>query len=125
MPSPKNNDPLVMVPAQVMGMNPRLDRSWKLVFETRELTGDEVKVLADNFQGEGYLLFKPNKGIVDEEIPEGQAESGVKSQSRRLRDVIFIDWKQHGEKSDFESYYRTYLEKLIEYAKSRLTPEEV
>lgn len=116
--------PLVSVPAQVAGMNPRADRSWKLVFETRELSGDEVKILADHYQGEGWLLFKPNDEIVEAEIPQTQAESGTKSQGQRLRDIIFIDWKQHGERGDFESYYRTYMEKLIEYAKSRLTPEE-
>lgn len=115
---------LISVPAQVMGMNPRADRSWTIKFETRELGGDEVKLLADNFQGEGWLVFKPNGDIQEEEIPKGKADSGVKSQSQRLRDIIYIDYKQHGEKGDFESYYRVYLEKLIEFAKSRLTPEE-
>ncbi len=114
---------LISVPAQVINMNPKADRSWKLVFETRELRGEEVKLLADNFQGEGWLLFKPNEAISLEEVPEGNAESGVKSQSQRLRDVIFILWKQNGERTDFESFYRTYLEKLIEYTKGKLTPE--
>lgn len=116
---------LVSVPAEVVDIRPKADRSWKLSFNTRELTGDEVAILADNFQGEGWLVFKPNGDVAQEEIPEGRADSGVKSQSQRLRDVIFIDYKQHGEKGDFESYYRNYLEKLIEFAKSRLTPEEV
>lgn len=114
---------LISVPAQVMGMNPKQDRSWKLVFETRELAGEEVKILADNFQGEGWLLFKPNGNITQAEVPEGDANSGIKSQSQRLRDVVFILWKQKGEKGDFESFYRVYLEKLIEYTKSKLEPE--
>lgn len=116
---------LISVPAQVMNMNPRQDRSWKLVFETRELSGEEVKLLADNFQGEGWLVFKPNGDIAMEEIPEGKADAGTKSQSQRLRDVIFIMYKQRGGKEDFESFYRTYLEKLIEFTKSKLEPEEV
>lgn len=106
-------------------MNPRADRSWKIVFETRELSGDEVKLLADNFQGEGWLVFKPNSDISLAEIPQDQAEPGTKSQSKRLRDVIFILWKQKGGKGDFETFYRVYLEKLIEYTKSKLEPEEV
>jgi hypothetical protein len=117
--------PLISVPAQVINMNPRADRSWRLQFETRELAGDEVKILADNFQGEGWLVFKPNDAIVQAEIPQGDADSGTKSQSARLRDVIFILWKQAGEKGDFETFYRTYLERLIEYVKSKLQPEEV
>lgn len=116
---------LVQVPAQVVNLNPRADRSWKLVFETRELSGDEVKLLADNFQGEGWLVFKPNAhGIVPEDIPTGQAETETKSQSTRLRNVIFILWKQQGEKGDFESFYRTRLEGLIDFVKTKLEPEE-
>lgn len=115
---------LIQVPAQVMGMNPRADRSWKLQFETRELSGEEVKLLADNFQGEGWLMFKPNGDVALEDIPKERADSGVKSQSQRLREVIYILWKQKGEKGDFETYYRVSLERLIEYIKEQLTPEE-
>jgi hypothetical protein len=115
---------LISVPAQVVNMNPRQDRSWKLVFETRELSGEEVKILADNFQGEGWLLFKPNGDISEEEIPEGKADSGTKSQSQRLRDVIFVLYKQQDSKVDFETFYRVYLEKLIEYTKTKLEKEE-
>ena len=115
---------LIQVPAQVINMNPRQDRSWKIVFETRELSGEEVKLLADNFQGEGWLVFKPNGDIAVAEIPKGKADSGTKSQSERLRDVIFVLFKQKGGKGDFETFYRVYLEKLIEYTKTKLEPEE-
>lgn len=114
---------LVSVPAEVVDIRPKVDRSWKLSFNTRELTGDEVAILADNFQGEGWLVFKPNGEIAAQDIPKGNADSGVKTQSQRLRDIIFIDWKQHGESGNFENYYRNYLEKLIEFAKSRLAEE--
>ena len=114
---------LVSVPAQVVNMNPKADRSWKLVFETRELKGDEVKILADNYQGEGWLLFKPNGTIAIEEVPKDIAESGTKSQSQRLRDVIFVLWKQKGGEGDFETFYRVTLEKLIEFIKSKLQAE--
>ena len=116
---------LVQVPAIVVNMNPKADRSWKLVFETRELSGDEVKILADSFQGEGWLVFKPNEDIKQSEIPADVADSGTKSQSQRLRDVLFVLWKQKGGKGDFESFYRVNLEKFIEFTKSKLTPEEV
>jgi len=111
---------LVSVPAQVINMNPRQDRSWKLTFESRELTGDEVKILADNFQGEGWLLFKPNGNITQAEIPDGDANAGLKSQSQRLRATIMVLWKQQGSKGDPQAFYNTYMEKLIEYIKSKL-----
>ncbi len=120
-----NRSQIVQVPAQCVDFKPRQDRSWKLTFETRELAGDDVRLLADTFQGEGWLVFKPNSdGIIPEEIPDTDANSGVKSQSQRLRDVVFILWKQQGGKGDFESFKRVYFEKLIEYTKSKLEPKE-
>ncbi len=113
----------VTLPASVIDMKPRADRSWKLSFETRELSGEEVAMLADALQGEGWLLYSPNE-IQQKDIPEENVESGAKSQSKRLRDVTFILWKQSGEKGDFETFYRTYLEKLIEFTKAKLEPEE-
>lgn len=112
---------MIQIPAQVMGMNPRADRSWKIVFETRELSGEDVAELANNFQGEGWLVFKPNSmGVEVAEVPEGTAEVGTKSQSQRLRSVMFLYWKQQGKKGDFDSFYRTQYEKLIDLYKEKL-----
>ena len=117
---PANEDIIVSVPAEVINMQPRQDRSWKLQFETRELTGEQVKILADNFQGEGWLLFKPNGHISLDEVPEGKAESGTKSPSQRLRSAIMVWYGQQGKGIDPEAFYRTKMEILIEYIKSKL-----
>jgi hypothetical protein len=115
---------LIQVPAMVTGMNPRADRSWNIKFETRELTGDQVKILADAYQGEGWLVFKPNSsGITMAEVPTEKADSGTKTQAQRLRGSIMVMWQQMGAKGDPEAYYRTYMQKLIEYVQSKL-PEE-
>jgi hypothetical protein len=121
---PENSQLLIQVPAIVQNMNPKADRSWKLVFETRELSGDEVKILADNFQGEGWLVFKPNsEGISQKEIPVETADAGMKTPSQRLRASIMVWYKQSGAKGDPEAFYRTTMEKLIEYVQSKI-PEE-
>ena len=115
---------IIQVPVIVDDFKPRKDRSWRISFETRELSGEEVKLLADNFQGEGWMVFKPNGGIAPEDIPKDMASSGTKSQSQRLRAVVFILWKQKGEQGDFEMYYRSIMEKLVDYVKSMLIEEE-
>lgn len=115
---------LLQVPAQVTDIRPKADKSVKLSFETRELRGEEAALLFDNLQGEGWLVFSPNsKGITEEEIPKDIAYNGAKSQSKRLRDVIYVYWKQQGENGDFETFYRVTLEKLIEHIKSKLVEE--
>lgn len=111
---------ILTVPASVVDLKPRQDRSWKLSFETRELGGEEVALLADHFQGEGWLVFKPNAHINAEEVPEDVAESGTKTPSQRLRGVLFIWWQQKGSKGDFEAFYRTQMEKLIDFIKGQL-----
>jgi hypothetical protein len=114
---------LIQTPAAVINMNPKADRSWKLVFETPELSGEDVKLLADNFQGEGWLVFSPNE-ITTDQIPTERAETGGKTQSKRLRDVIYVLYEQRAEPGgDFEAFYRTQMEKLIDFVKSKLEPE--
>lgn len=116
---------LISVPAQVIGLSPKQDRSWKLVFETRELAGEEVKILADNFQGEGWLLFSPNSdGISYKEVPTEKADAGIKTQAQRLRGAIMVLWRNSGGKGDPEAFYRTFTEKLIEYTLSKIPKEE-
>lgn len=115
---------IIQTPVQVVGMNPRQDRSWLLKFETRELSGEDVKLLADNFQGEGWLVFKPNSdGILAEEIPTSSADAGVRSQAQRLRGAIMVLWKKTDGRGDPEAFYRTTTEKLIEYILNKI-PEE-
>lgn len=115
---------LVQIPAQLVGFNPKQDRSWKLAFETRELPSEQVKLLADNFQGEGWLVWKANSEVTQDEVPEGNAEPGTKSASRRLRDRLFILYKQKDIRVDFESFYRTSMERFIEQVDEKLEPED-
>lgn len=111
---------LLKVPVLVTGLNPKADRSWTMKFETRELTGEEVALLADNYQGEGWLIFSPNEKIAAEEIPTEAAEAGVKSPAQRLRARVYIYWKQHVGKGDFESYWRTWVSRKIDQIDEQL-----
>lgn len=113
---------ILTVPAQVTGMNPRADRSWTLKFETRELQGEEVKILADNYQGAGWLLFKPNPDSAIElsEIPETDADAGIESPSVKLRKRIFLLWDQQGRQGSFDNFYLTTIQKFMEFIESRL-----
>ena len=112
----------LLIPVAVSGLKPRKDKSWTLAFETgRELTGEEVSLLIDHFQGEGWLQFSANDDIPPP--PEDPADAGVKSPSERLRSHLYALWKQRGEKGNFQSFYGTYIEKLLENIRERLDEE--
>lgn len=112
---------LIQIPATVEDFRPRKDRSWRITFESRELTGEQVKVLTDNFQGEGWLLFAPNAdGIRPEDIPSESADAGVKTSSQRLRATIMVLWRETGSRGDPEAFYRNTMAKLQEYILSKI-----
>lgn len=115
---------LVQLPAQVVDFRPKADRSYKITFNTRELSGDEVAIIADAFQGEGWLVYKANGGGLEAgEIPQDDADSGLvdKSPSKRLRSVLFLLWQQSGEPmDDFNRWYGGQMDKIINVLKEKL-----
>ena len=117
---------IVLLPAIFTKMTPRKDKSWKLEIETRELQGDEVRIMAERLGTEGYWANSPNSDIEATDVPDTAADAGLegKSPSQRLRSVIFVLWKQKGGKGDFDSYYRMSLERLIDYIKAELQEEK-
>lgn len=117
---------IIKLPAQIVGMNPRADRSWRINFETRELTGEEAAILADNFQGEGWLLFRPNadSSIEAKDIPVIDADAGIESPSVKLRKRLYVLWVQKGKKGSFDNFYLTTMQKFLEFVEQKLEPKE-
>lgn len=115
---------LVQIPVIVDDMKPMKDRSWKIRFETRDLSGENVSLLADSLQGEGWLVFSPNQEVTVGDIPNETADAGVKSPAARLRTKLFIYWKATGGKGDFEGFYRTKIEQFIEVIDSKIPEGE-
>ena len=95
------------------------DRGIRLGFTTQELNKDERAVIEDQFQQYGNLLFSPNE-IDYSDIPKEQAEDKSKTPSKRLRNVLYVLWKQTSKEKDFELYYRIRMEKIIDYVKVKL-----
>jgi hypothetical protein len=118
---------LIQIPVQLIDFRPRKDRSWRVTFETPELQGDEVKILTESFQGEGWMVFKPNREIDPGDVPNIEAEVGLKTPSQRYRNKLYIYWKQQGgldKLGAFDNYYREHYAKLTEILDSKLEPQE-
>lgn len=112
----------VLLPAILSGVASRKDRSYTLKFETRELSGKSASALLDMLQQEGHLLFSPNDDISETDVPDEKADAmmGKKTQAQRLRGVIFRLWEQKGKNGDFDEYYKSVLENMIDQIKEKL-----
>jgi len=109
----------IQTPAIIEGIRARKDRSLGLSVTTPELSIQEKAIFME-LQGLNIdLLIKPTG---DENVPEYKIEKDLnqKSQSVRMRSVLFILWKQDAEGMDFENYYKAKMEKLIEHLKSKI-----
>lgn len=114
----------ITLAAQLIGVKSRSDKTWKLEFNSQELGGGAAELL-DLLMSQGWLLFSPNDDITEQDIPEVEADAdlGGKSPSRRLRDVLWVFWKQKGQPGTWEVFYTTQMDRLIERVKNQLEPE--
>lgn len=113
---------IVHLPAQLLKVESRSDRTYKLTFNTRELRGSEASVLLNEIMNEGWLLYSSTSEIDEQDIPKEKADSGMgtKTPSQRLRACLYVMWEQQGKKGSFEDYYRVQMEKVIDYIKDKL-----
>ncbi len=95
------------------------DGGMRVGIHTQEMSKEERDKLSDYFQKFGYILFKPNE-FQEADIPKGQAESKDKTPSKRLRDVIFVWYKQLNSNLDFETFYKQKVEDMINIIKTKL-----
>jgi len=107
--------------AQFEAMKTRKDGSIKLEFETRELDGNSIAAMM-NLRGRGGWLFFCPSDMESIEIPaDAPPEIGQKTPSQRLRAVLFVLWQQtKPEGQDFESFYRSIMDMIIEHYKRKL-----
>lgn len=112
----------LLLPAQINPPTFRKDRSVTLKFETRELTPEEFQVIMA-FQGtEGWVAFSQNKEEAIQ-VPEEDAELGLKTSSERLLNALYVLWKHESKTTftgTFESYYKGKMEKYIEHTLSKV-----
>lgn len=110
----------VSVPAQLMGIRSLADGGVSLSFHTAEITASEKVVLMNLHTQAGWLLFNPDNEVPAEDIPEHDSGYETKTPGQRLRAVLFLLWKQEGEKGSFNEYYEKSMEKFITLLKGRL-----
>lgn len=113
----------IILPSQINPPRLRKDGSASIVFDTRELSSEEIFTIMSLRHTEGWLTFSPNPD--DVEIPEERAELDEKSPSERLKGVLYVWFKQETESGKFTGLFETFrkekMEKIIETVKGKLS----
>jgi len=118
-------DRLLIIPAYLDSYRSLKDKSLKLVFETNEPTPEQIQMIQTCIQFPGMLAF--NKDVFKKEQIDtltnikADFDDTSKSKSQRLRNVLFIYWKQDNKGYEvFDDYYNFMMEKIITHYKSFL-----
>lgn len=113
-----------------MGLvNSRVDGSVMFRVITPELTLDQRATLL-GFHGKNARVMVEPLDVPTDGLDEVTTEMDVKTPAQRLRAVIFVHWKSnHMEKDysnvgDFETFYRSQMEKIITGYKGKNLPEQ-
>lgn len=113
------------IPSYIKKITTLKDKSLQLTVETQEVDSETKTYLFDLHDSYGFMLYFKNAPNPEEvEIPEGNAPTfgeKEKSPAQRMRNVLFVWWKQQGEQGDFEVFYRQQMEKMIDHFKGKLT----
>lgn len=115
---------MITLPAIIEGISTRKDRTVRISIGTQEMTPETAAQLFRLANQYAYVAIKPEDFVgeeiaaIDDLSTEGEQ---VRTPSKRLRSVLYINYKQDAEGyNDFRDYYLHKMERIIEHFKGRL-----
>jgi len=124
----KNDKMLFQVPGMLSGIK-TLSHFWRFTFDTQEnITSDAIARFNDLLEKPAWITVSAHviqpPDIVDLP-PVKTVEHEEKTPSQRLRNTLYVLYKQHNEgfKTD-EEHYKYYIEKFIEHVKSKFDKDK-
>jgi len=111
---------LLQIPGTIEKVMSMRNRVIRIVFDSQEARSDEeVASIMTKVEKFGWLCFLAGENNIQPEdisdLPElPKSDPDEKSPSKRLRDRMFVYWKEKGleDKKDFNSWYIGQLDKL-------------
>lgn len=104
---------IIQFSAQIDSAKANNDRTLSLKVETQELSSEDTAKIFSFFQKQVWVAIAETS-ITKEQlnIPEIVDEMDTKSPSQRLRDRMFVVFKEKKVGGKFDEWYRTQLEKI-------------
>lgn len=117
------NNAMKAISAEVVltSASTRSDGSLGLRLATPELKADEKTAFFELLGHPLKMLLQPMEA--PDELKDVKKEFQTKTPSQRLRAVMFVWWRQSQEPGEFELFYETKMNAIIETVKSKLNPE--
>jgi len=115
----------VLTTGIINGFRVLQDRTVRLTFDLQEITDPEklAEIVSLNGQFSKVLISKENivKEVSDTIDSLKVEEAGYKTESQRLRDVLYVLWSQDNAGIvDFSLFYRSRMDRLIDQIKDKL-----
>jgi hypothetical protein len=106
---------IIQFSAQIDSAKANNDRTLSLKVDTQELSSEDTSKIFEFFQKQVWLTISETS-ITREQlnIPEVVEDMEKKSPSQRLRDRMFVFWKDRKASDNFDSWYKAQLEKIGE-----------
>ena len=117
---------MLVIAACIEGINTRSDGTLKVAIGTNELPPADAAKLLELHRKFCYVAIKPEDfGRSElEAIETAEADfidDNRKTESQRLRDVLFVNWKNDSKgHATFKAYYFAEMERIIGHYKSKL-----
>ena len=116
-----------MIKAVILtGYHPKADGTLTLRFNTQEQTPTDVMEVHSKINKYGILYFREGEQPMNQEELKELDEIDLdlydepKSQSQRIRNVMYVWWEQKGKQGEFRDFYKEKTEQIIEQIKSKL-----
>jgi hypothetical protein len=116
---------MILLPAILESIRSLKDKTFKVVFETNELTPDDFAGLSTSLQQFGYLAFKTDPFKQQEtdmlDKLKSDYEDKGKTKAQRLRGVLYRVWEIDPKGYEvFDDFYNHHMEKIISHFKEKL-----
>jgi len=113
---------MIKIPSVISSIKTMHDNTLRLEVDTQEITSEakaELFSLHNKYGVFVYSVQNINDGDL-EDLPVIRVEKGKKSPSQRFRAVLYKLWQGDSQQGDFEAFYKSRMEQLIEHYKEKL-----
>ena len=115
----------ILTAGLVDGYQRRKDKTVSIRFITQEKTSSEIMQIDELVDSYGMLFFKACETLEQSEIEElDKIDLDVfdqpKTQSQRLRNVLYKLWESQGSNGDFKAFYKQKTEQVISHFKEQI-----